>query len=37
MVSGSSRTTMAEFGDSVYTVTAGFAPPAPDFIVRVPK
>jgi sugar lactone lactonase YvrE len=30
-------TTMAEFGDSLYTVTAGFAPPAPDFIVRLPK
>jgi len=30
-------TTMAEFDDSLYTVTAGFAPPAPDFIVRLPK
>jgi sugar lactone lactonase YvrE len=30
-------TTLAEFGDSLYAVTAGFAPPAPDFIVRIPK
>jgi sugar lactone lactonase YvrE len=30
-------TTMAKFGNSLYTVTAGFAPPAPDFIVRLPK
>jgi sugar lactone lactonase YvrE len=30
-------TTIAEFGDSLYTVTAGFAPPAPDFIVRLRK
>jgi hypothetical protein len=25
------------FGQSLYAVTAGFAPPAPDFVVRVPK
>lgn len=30
-------TTVAEFGDSLYAVTAGFAPPAPDFIVRMRK
>lgn len=30
-------TTLAEFGDSLYAVTAGFAPPAPDFVVRLPK
>lgn len=30
-------TTLAEFGNSLYTVTAGFAPPAPDFVVRLPK
>ncbi len=30
-------TTLAEFGNSLYAVTAGFAPPAPDFIVRLPK
>jgi hypothetical protein len=31
------RTTLAVFGQSLYAVTAGFAPPAPDFVVRVPK
>lgn len=30
-------TTIAEFGNSLYAVTAGFAPPAPDYIVRLPK
>lgn len=30
-------TTLAEFGSSLYAVTAGFAPPAPDFVVRVSK
>ena len=30
-------TTIAEFGNSLYAVTAGFAPPAPDFVVRMPK
>ena len=30
-------TTIAEFGDSLYAVTAGFAPPSPDFVVRVMK
>ena len=30
-------TTLAGSGDSRYAVTAGFAPPAPDFIVRLPK
>jgi hypothetical protein len=30
-------TTIAEFGDALYAVTAGFAPPAPDFVVRLPK
>jgi hypothetical protein len=30
-------TTIAEFGNSLYAVTAGFAPPAPDFVVRLPK
>ena len=29
--------TIAEFGDALYAVTAGFAPPAPDFVVRLPK
>jgi DNA-binding beta-propeller fold protein YncE len=28
-------TTIAAFGDSLYAVTAGFAPPAPDFVVRL--
>jgi hypothetical protein len=30
-------TTIAEFGDSLYAVTGGFAPPAPDFVVRLRK
>jgi sugar lactone lactonase YvrE len=30
-------TTVAEFGSSLYAVTAGFAAPTPDFIVRVSK
>ena len=30
-------TTIAEFGASLYAVTAGFAAPAPDFVVRVLK
>ena len=30
-------TTIAEFGNSLYAVTAGFALPAPDFVVRLPK
>ena len=30
-------TTIAEFGNSLYAVTAGFAPPAPDFVVRLQK
>jgi hypothetical protein len=30
-------TTIAEFGNSLYAVTAGFAPPAPDFVVRLLK
>jgi hypothetical protein len=30
-------TTIAEFGDALYAVTAGFAPPDPDFVVRLPK
>lgn len=30
-------TTLAEFGDSLYAVTAGFAGPAPDVVVRLPK
>ena len=30
-------TTLAAFGQSLYAVTAGFAPPAPDFVVRVPN
>ena len=30
-------TTIAEFGNSLYAVTAGLAPPAPDFVVRVSK
>ena len=28
-------TTIAKFGDSLYAVTAGFAPPSPDFVVRL--
>jgi hypothetical protein len=30
-------TTIAEFGDSLYAVTGGFAPPTPDFVVRLQK
>ena len=30
-------TTIATFGDALYAVTAGFAPPAPDFVVRLEK
>jgi streptogramin lyase len=30
-------TTVAAFGDALYAVTAGFAPPAPDFVVRLTK
>lgn len=30
-------TTVAEFGDALYAVTAGFAPPSPDFVVRLTK
>ena len=30
-------TTLAGFGSSLYAVTAGFAPPAPDFVVRLRK
>jgi hypothetical protein len=30
-------TTIAEFGNSLYAVTGGFAPPTPDFVVRLPK
>ena len=30
-------TTIAEFGHALYAVTAGFAAPAPDFVVRVEK
>lgn len=30
-------TTIAAFGNSLYAVTAGFAPPAPDFVVRLSK
>jgi DNA-binding beta-propeller fold protein YncE len=30
-------TTIAEFGDALYAVTAGFAPPEPDVVVRLPK
>jgi sugar lactone lactonase YvrE len=30
-------TTIAEFGNALYAVTAGFAPPSPDFVVRVTK
>jgi hypothetical protein len=30
-------TTIAEFGNSLYAVTFGGAPPTPDFVVRVPK
>lgn len=30
-------TTIAEFGNTLYAVTAGFAPPSPDFVVRLTK
>jgi hypothetical protein len=30
-------TTIAEFGKALYAVTAGFAAPTPDFVVRVEK
>jgi len=30
-------TTIAEFGNALYAVTAGFAAPSPDFVVRVSK
>ena len=30
-------TTIAEFGHALYAVTAGFAAPTPDFVVRVEK
>jgi sugar lactone lactonase YvrE len=30
-------TTIAEFGNSLYAVTAGFAAPSPDFVVRLSK
>jgi sugar lactone lactonase YvrE len=30
-------TTIAEFGNALYAVTAGFAAPAPDFVVRLRK
>jgi sugar lactone lactonase YvrE len=30
-------TTIAEFGGALYAVTAGFAPPSPDFVVRVSR
>jgi hypothetical protein len=30
-------TTIAKFGDALYAVTAGFAAPSPDFVVRVDK
>jgi hypothetical protein len=30
-------TTIAEFDHALYAVTAGFAPPATDFVVRLPK
>ena len=30
-------TTIAEFGNSLYAVTFGGAPPSPDYIVRMPK
>jgi len=30
-------TTLAEFGNSLYAVTYGGAPPSPDFVVRLPK
>jgi hypothetical protein len=30
-------TTIADFGNSLYAVTYGGAPPTPDFVVRLPK
>lgn len=30
-------TTIAEFGNALYAVTAGFAPPSPDFVVQLTK
>ena len=30
-------TTIAQFGDALYAVTAGFAAPSPDFVVRVAR
>ena len=30
-------TTIAEFGNALYAVTAGFAAPSPDFVVRLVK
>jgi hypothetical protein len=30
-------TTIAQFGHALYAVTAGFAPPSPDFVVRLRK
>jgi hypothetical protein len=30
-------TTVAEFGNLLYAVTAGFAPPTPDFVVQLRK
>jgi sugar lactone lactonase YvrE len=30
-------TTVTRFGDALYAVTAGFAPPSPDFVVRVDR
>ena len=30
-------TTVARFGDALYAVTAGFAAPSPDFVVRVTR
>jgi hypothetical protein len=33
----SGPTTIANFGNSLYAVTFGGAPPSPDFVVRIPK
>jgi hypothetical protein len=30
-------TTIANFGNALYAVTFGLAPPSPDFVTRVPK
>jgi hypothetical protein len=30
-------TTIAKFGSALYAVTAGFAAPSPDFVVRASK